>query len=257
MNIKKGEKYYISIDFDGTLFFQNRISSYNIHTIKKFQKKGHKFILNTGRSKGNLPECYKKINWDYYLCGASYIEGKNGEILFHNYLDEKRIRTAFKVAFITESTFSLEGESRNVTYKKEDIMGLDKNKFDELIKEFIEKNKDNPITKVSFWKAMDARIDKKLIGFKVIHHSNYFECFIDNADKGALLDIFMEIENVDRNHLIGIGDSQNDMEMFSRCDGAKVAMHLACDELKEQADYITKRSTSGVGEAIEFLLAFK
>ena len=32
MNIKKGEKYYISIDFDGTLFFQNRISSYNIHT---------------------------------------------------------------------------------------------------------------------------------------------------------------------------------------------------------------------------------
>ena len=191
--LKKDILYHVMIDYDGTLCFQNKISFKNKSAIKKAQKEGYKFILNTGRSRGNLPKEALQIDWDYIICGANYIE-KKGEVIYRDEIPYSSLVQAFRVAKNVGSSIEFEGEKGTLYCKKEEIKNLDEKKFNIFCDEIKEKIKENPITKVDLWKGMDNRIDAKLQDFAIIHHNEYVELFKKGATKGTIALKLMEIE---------------------------------------------------------------
>lgn len=71
------------------------------------------------------------------------------------------------------------------------------------------------------------------------------------VDKGSSLKILTKKLGIDLEKTIAIGDSENDLE-FLDVAGVKVAVANANKELKEIADYVTKKPYgSGVAEAIK------
>jgi phosphoglycolate phosphatase-like HAD superfamily hydrolase len=63
----------------------------------------------------------------------------------------------------------------------------------------------------------------------------------------------LELTNSDAQNCIAIGDHINDLDMFNSV-GYKIAMDNACNELKEQANFITKSNDDdGVKYALEYL----
>lgn len=253
--LKRDILYYVMVDYDGTLCFQNKISLKNIRSIKKAQKIGYKFILNTGRSRGNLPKDALKIDWDYIMCGANYIEKKN-EVIYHDSIPYSSLAQAFRVAKNVGSSIEFEGEKETIYCKKEELKNIDEKRFNLFLEEVKEKIKDNPITKVDLWKGIDNRIDSKLQDFSLIHHDNYVELFAKGTNKGTIALKLMEIENIKKEEMIGIGDSNNDFDLLSVCD-YKVAMKLAPKSLQDFCDEVTSKSSTGVGDFVNKLLKLR
>lgn len=253
--LKKDILYHVMIDYDGTLCFQNKISFKNKSAIKKAQKEGYKFILNTGRSRGNLPKEALQIDWDYIICAANYIE-KKGEVIYRDEIPYSSLVQVFRVAKNVGSSIEFEGEKGTLYCKKEEIKNLDEKKFNIFCDEIKEKIKENPITKVDLWKGMDNRIDAKLQDFAIIHHNEYVELFKKGATKGTIALKLMELENINQEELIGIGDSPNDLDLLNVCS-YKVAMKLAPKSLKDLCDEVTNRSSTGVGDFVNKLIKIR
>jgi len=77
---------YLFFDYDGTLTYNGRISEKNMYALAKAQAAGHKIFLNTGRSKGNVPdEVLSQIPWNGMICGKGYMEYE-GKVLFEHHL---------------------------------------------------------------------------------------------------------------------------------------------------------------------------
>ncbi|MGN1295630.1 MAG: HAD-IIB family hydrolase [Bacilli bacterium] len=253
--LRKDILYYIMVDYDGTVCFQNKISFKNKRAIKKAQKLGYKFILNTGRSRGNLPKDALTIDWDYIVCGANYIE-KKGEIIFHDEIPYPSLVQAFRVAKNVGSSIEFEGEKSTILCKKEEIKNLDEKKFNAICGEIKARIKENPITKVDLWRGIDNRIDSKLQDYQIIHHDNYVELFKKGTTKGTIALKLMEIENIKKEELIGIGDSVNDFDLLNVCS-YKVAMKLSPNELQEFCDEVTVKSSTGVGDFVNKLIKLR
>jgi len=72
-----------------------------------------------------------------------------------------------------------------------------------------------------------------------------------SVDKGSSLKIVAGDMGIDPKDIMAIGDSENDME-FLEVVGMKIAVSNADEELKDIADYVTKKPYGdGVREAIE------
>ena len=75
--INKTARYCLFFDYDGTLSC-NGVSEENKAALKKLHELGHYLFLNTGRSKGFIPEeAFAAADWDGIIAGTSYIEYKN------------------------------------------------------------------------------------------------------------------------------------------------------------------------------------
>jgi len=71
------------------------------------------------------------------------------------------------------------------------------------------------------------------------------------ATKKHALEELLKIENIGKEHVMAVGDSNNDLPLF-QIAGYKVAMGNATDKLKKEADYVTAHvDEDGLAEAIE------
>lgn len=72
-----------------------------------------------------------------------------------------------------------------------------------------------------------------------------------DVNKGSSLEMVARDLGIKTDEILAIGDSENDIE-FLRVAGMKIAVNNADDELKDMADYVTKKPHGdGVREAIE------
>ena len=77
------------------------------------------------------------------------------------------------------------------------------------------------------------------------------EIFSDKADKGTALKYLAEYFNIDREDVMAMGDSRNDLPMVKYA-GVGVALDNACDDLKKVADVVTvSNDEDGVAVMIE------
>lgn len=80
---------------------------------------------------------------------------------------------------------------------------------------------------------------------------NFLEIMAKEADKGSGIKLLADSLGIDKEEIMVIGDSYNDLEMFDY-SGISVAMGNARHEIKERARYVTKSNEeSGVAWAIE------
>ena len=90
--------------------------------------------------------------------------------------------------------------------------------------------------------------------FAVFNHPTYAEVGLKGYSKATGMEFLRLRYGVDNDHIIAMGDSDNDKEMLSAA-GIAVAMGNALQSIKEMADFVTTDcKDGGVGYAIEKLV---
>ncbi|MGN1406696.1 MAG: Cof-type HAD-IIB family hydrolase [Erysipelotrichaceae bacterium] len=255
------DKYAVFVDADGTLInSKGMIPQSAFNALKEVKKNGHYIFLSTGRSLAELNKTILDIGFDGIIASggayASYKEKVLRNLVFEqadiDELLEYSIRNNLAISFecahglyVTEIYMNTMIESvqdselfenpelydfRNIFIPiKEDtvIHDVSKVSFMCLQKQFYE-------IKNSFSKKYDI-IDSSLteMGMDLTHG----EIALKDIHKGSAIILILE-ELKEEVKTIGLGDSENDVEMLRFCD-IGIAMGNASNVCKSAADEIT------------------
>ncbi len=261
----------IVMDMDDTLMTsENHLSEKTKSYLLNLQNEGYKLALASGRpTEGMLPTA-KELKMDQY---GSYIMSYNGaqttdlaadEIVskkdiekeeFDKIVDFCRERHLFVLTY-DHGKIIYDGEHEYMNRESE-LTGLEMEKVDDL-KSYIQKSVpkvmgvdfEENIEKIikqfgnEFNKAIDMTTSKPF----------FLEFMRKSVSKGSAIEALAERLDIDVNHIVAFGDSANDIEMFKTA-GTAVAMDNASDEVKEQADMVTKSNDEdGIPYALEQLI---
>lgn len=263
------EKYLICIDLDSTFLKDNKSISFRARRyIRKLVRKGHYFIINTGRPhQGSLQFLKKlKINQPMIVNNGSVIieydkEYKrvtnyhtfenNKEILLDLYNEVKDYLNVVAVTSIFDFyTTSLEKcpffiihKDPTITFHEGDINSLlstpplrseffiKKEFIDEFMKIF-SKEKYQKEFDYTAWGEWDGIFS--------------FEIFPKGVSKGKAMEFLAEKLNINPKNTIAFGDQLNDISMLEFANDG-VAIKNAREEVKSIANHITKKDNNHDG----------
>jgi len=219
----------IATDMDGTLLDEEHgITKENVEAIIKVQKeKGVKFVLASGRPSYAMLEYAKELQMDKYegyvlaFNGGELIDMKTNEVIFHEGLEKKDIENVYKV--------SKEINVPMILYVGDTIYGTEAT--------------DGVMYEADQCKMKFQKFDTLIAISKPI----FLEIANKNVDKGKTLKKLGEIENINPEEMIAVGDSANDKPLLKYV-GMPVAVENAIPEIKEISKFI---STSNVEHGLK------
>lgn len=236
----------LASDFDNTLFFEHKYMKENdLKAIYKFQQDGHLFGVCTGRSlEGVLrPSQDYDIEYDFYiLLSGALILNKEKEVIF-----EKKI----PISLVNEIFESLDKQDATVVYK--DIMyrvceNRQEDFHAQIIKSFTELKTDK-VSAFSFHYQEDE-IDQatkatQFINDKfghIVHafqNNQHIDLAMKGCSKGNGLKLIQEYYHIQDDDIYCIGDSWNDLPMFSVIQHAYTFTY-APNDVKKQAEVVVE-----------------
>ena len=246
MHNKLPEIHALFFDIDGTILFNGEIPDENADALLQAKSRGHKLFINTGRSRGNLPQSILSLPvWTGFCCGGAYaeidgtiVENKTMRFsVFKNILDYCEAHGCGCAVESVEGfhTFCTDRwKTPNMT--KKELIDL----FPRI-----------QVTKVTFDRVLTDYNGLKGLAFT--QFPNYTEAFLKGCGKAAIMQTIIDHLKTDRYHTVAFGDSYNDEDMlkFARIS---VVMAHAPEELKKHANIATASSSTGVSEATRFLI---
>ena len=236
---------YLFFDYDGTLTYNDRISEKNIRALAKAQAAGHKIFLNTGRSKGNVPdEVLSQIPWNGMICGKGYMEYE-GKLLFEHHLSPDFLKFALEYCNKKGVRILWEGVERVYSNHPNEWL-LD-------INDFLDVCGSLRITGVQLGGPMPEEDSALFSDVEICSFPGYSEVVPKGITKSTGL-MFIERElGVPHEDIIVFGDSENDLEMLQYAH-TSVIMNHAPESLWKYATLRTESDENGVAEGIEKLL---
>lgn len=259
----------VALDMDGTLLNSNKqISERNKQAIRLAQEKGTKVVLASGRPlEGMLPQL-KELGLtgddDFVICynGSLVKRVSDGETVRQQILcgkDAKQLAVLAADLGVFIHAFSpvrglITPQNNPFTDHEAEINGIGINMLD-----FAELSDDEEIIKTMLVaepeilsKAVSALTGDLHEQFTVVQSSPFFLEFLNKqSNKGVGVQSVAELLNIERDHIICMGDAENDHHMIEYA-GLGVAMENATEQTKALADYITvSNDDSGVAAVIE------
>lgn len=267
------KKYLIMTDLDGTLLNKkSQISKKSIRYIKKLVKKGHYFVIASGRPIQGCVKYYKQLGIDSPL-----VCDNGGSIHFPND-HSKDLYTSIPLDLflefikeIKEFIFSAMSSTFDTIYfyNRKDVpmfiqhleppRTIIEGDFDKIVKippinpsiyikkgkiqevlNILNKEKYSNIIAYRYWESFDE--------------ASNLEIYNKNATKGHALDKLKVLLNIDFENDLVFGDQMNDLEMIKHAYNG-VAMINGRKELKEIAKYVTYKPNYKNGE-IHFIKKF-
>lgn len=282
----------ISSDMDGTLLDSYRqITPINVEAIKRAQKNGINFIINTGREYPNAKGLIEAagLKCDLICSNGSCAFDKDGNLLFEHTIDKDTIRKifdAFNKYSLEPSLYTTEGRISLLPLKEREIYTRDVfipaiqvnhpnmkytlDDFRELVNNviFVDGqeallNSDHRILKISS-NSTDHETLKKLRadleqipGLAVVSTvPTDIEITSVKAQKGSTLLDYAKRDGLTPDEIVAIGDSENDYSMLSIPGIHSVAMENACDMIRNICIYQTRANTrDGIAYIINCILA--
>lgn len=257
--------FAIFLDIDGTLMSGGILPPENVEAIRKAQEKGHKVLLNTGRSYSFIP--WKKLEPIKFdgICAGCGSHVKIADAV----LRSVEVDRSFVVRVIDEYKKSgrplfLEGEDAcfwvnpNERERANKMLSAAEFPCFELVsgEQFEREFGGHRISKFTFWQAGISEEEKKLWSerLRVIEHPTYTESVIWGCDKAVGMECALSAFGIPRERSIAMGDSANDTEMLEYA-GISVAMGNSTDEVKHMCSYVSEEAKdAGVAKAICELL---
>lgn len=267
----------ICIDMDGTLLNNNHeVTSENKTAILKAYSKGVNIALCTGRIFLSARYYSDLLGIDTAVIasnGAFIKKGYDDEPIFENTMPKDLAleiynivkKHGLKINFNSWDTLIREEEVpeehtyfvMNRTLPKErqvkfivekDLVSLI-NKFEGNILKGIVSDKDNLKALFECKEELKSTFGERLHVVSSGHDN--FEVMAGSTSKGNAVKHLAEILNIDREDIMCIGDSENDLSMLEFA-GVSVAMGNGMNLVKEAATFITDTNeNSGVAKAIE------
>ena len=187
---------------------EKNIFKKNIEAINRFQEKGNKFVIATGRNTASIQDEVKKfgINYDYIIgYNGRVIVDKNDNLLYANYLDENLLEELFNNEMISNYISFDEYAS---TERKNNLIYI--------------KIKLNTYKNI---KILIQKLKQKYPNIK-INYTYLLNMLLIRNDFNKCLGIekLLELENleVDRNDIYTVGDETNDIEMINEFNGTRM-----------------------------------
>ncbi len=265
----------IALDVDGTLVHSDgTLSENNLFAVEEAAAEGVNVVINSGRTFYELPEeSIKSDAFSYYIySNGAAIADEDGKLIYSAFIDEgiakgvldtlQKCNTMIEIYSHghphTESKYLC-----NEAYDYFDIEDCYRGVVEttrvgiQNTSEFFYKNANSVEMFNVFFKNQDERnkcfeIFSRIPGLKVTTSMpTNMEIFSDKADKGTALKYLAEYFNIDREDVMAMGDSRNDLPMVKYA-GVGVALDNACDDLKKVADVVTvSNDEDGVAAMIE------
>lgn len=241
-------KAVLMFDIDGTILDGNRqILDSTVRSIRKARDKGAYAVINTGRSRGIIPQNVIDIGFDGMICGCgSYVEWQ-GEVIQNHTISPDLLRKADGL-FSNPGIFTAYEGPRQLYYK----MG---GRSPYLVK-FLEKwLKDDVFSKALPFTEEAEEINKFTVFFEhpdrmdpvaadlaedmyaIRHGDHYLEFILNGFSKASHFGDFLR-DIPDCGKIYAFGDSMNDKAMIEEAD-IGVAMGNANEDLKVVADHVT------------------
>jgi HAD-superfamily hydrolase, subfamily IIB len=251
----------IFIDFDGTLY-DNRarlIYESSIIAMKKSREKGHKIFICSGRSISGLKQ-YLYLPVDGICCGSGSEVYVGNKLIYSKYFPAKEVKKLIKRLDGSYIGYSLETNNGNYLsplawerfiYNHRE---LSKEAVDLIIKNndwFKVKNLDIDSLNVckmcvyfndlNIFKLLMEQFDLNYVVItKENQRDNIAELTLKNVSKWTAVQKVIKYLSADIKDTIGIGDSENDMELIEGCQ-LSAAMGNAVDKIKKSADFVTTK----------------
>lgn len=258
----------IAADFDDTLAHDDLSLSERLKTaVERYQAKGGKFIIATGRMKeGIMPACRELNLKGEFVCyqGAMIADAESGEVVNKILIDNltcvkilKYLESKKKLIHIyEEGRFLIEkSNAYSVAYSK--LTGVDFYENKEPLSNYVDKTGEGLI------KILVMDEPENIKSFMIELQTIFPEVFITTSKKW-IIEIISPLANkgigvkwiadkygIDSNEIICIGDSLNDYKMLEYA-GLGVAVANASEELKKYADLIApSNEEDGVAYVVE------
>ncbi len=252
------DPHIIFIDFDGTLISDSyNIPQENIDAINAVRKLGHKVFLNTGRSYANCPDelLRHSDSFDGLICGNGSFIRYNGEVIRNVHLPFDLFLSLFRYFF--------ERQDRACVFQSSELIlktGRNADAFcpeGEIIHSVSEIEQNYSDAKINVFCA-EGQLDDdfyELFGeyIEVYQCKTYADCVTKGYSKALGVKKIIELLSFNPEKTVALGDSQNDLPMFSVC-GTSVAMGNAPESVKAAADTVSTTSREcGVAVALKRL----
>lgn len=268
------KKQILFFDIDGTLL--NHKGSVNPSTkeaLVKLRENGHLCFVCTGRTKCMVPKAIFELNFDGFVYGGgTSVEHEGRKIVDYVLPYELVVKGAtilnkYKVSFLFEGT--------DFVYMEESAMEDPRTYFSVFVKSLgdiakvIHDYHEVKASKITLLVSRDMSREEFLNmqeelseEFDVIIHESMnskvlTDGLIELMPKGyskatGIHDVITHLE-MGMETTIGIGDSNNDLEMFAYVETA-VCMGNGTEKAKELADYVTTEiDQDGIYKAVEHL----
>lgn len=251
----------IAFDIDGTLVDdQKRLLPSTLSAVMEVQNRGMKVVIASGRPTFGcikLAEQLRLADYGGYI--LSYNGGKitsvaDGRILARKTLKIHQLTKLYEMA--------KEAGLEVISYRRNEILAENPESEYVLLEQKI--NDGMPIKKVDhLLEALEREPFKVgILGDKngilllkerleqvygdslnfFISHDNFLEVAPMGVDKGSSIEFLLEELGLERQEVIAVGDSYNDLSMVEVA-GLGVAMANATEAVKRSADYVTKANT--------------
>ena len=253
------ESHLICIDIDGTLTvdFAGAVPEENRDAIRKARERGHKVVVNTGRSYCNLPPALRDSSapLDGLICAnGTYIRFGN-EILQNKTFAPDLLRDLLSFFLFEDERFCLfEGETHLLrTRARSDLYG---NPGVQIFHpdEMDGKYKGVRINDFSCEGTLpDAFLQRFAGRVDFFQCETFADCTVPGCSKAVGMRLAAAHLGIPMTRTVAIGDSGNDVPMMHEA-AVSVAMGNAAPHIKRQADLVTASNLDfGVAEAIRKL----
>lgn len=225
----------IAVDIDGTITdYTRRLCKSSIDALRLAEENNVPVIIVTGNV----------VNYAYataVLIGCSGgVVAENGGVVFKESYNNDRVKKLVSKEYVSKAVDHLY------------------NKLGSKLDSSLSSDEEYRESETVFYKTIDKQIildalkDFEDLDKIEIYDSGFAIHITDiRVNKGSSLKFLCEETNIDINHVMAIGDSEND-EDFLKVAGLKVAVSNAEDELKEISDYVCEKPYGdGVKEAVE------
>lgn len=271
---KNSQIKIVGLDLDGTTLMPSGTFSSRVkNAIEEAHKRGVHVIISTGRSFNSLPEELFEIKGAEYVVtsnGASVYSLSNKKIIYRNCISEQSVLDLLKL-FREEGTYVeafIDGcayigreeyekvENGDIKYRDRNYVLQTRRPLDDIYST-MEEAKDR-IENISInYPSEELRMieKKKISSVDDITVTSSFSYNIEiggkTTSKAEALAHLADILGYGEENIMACGDSMNDLEMIRRAK-IGVAVENAIEEVKTEADYITKSNVDdGVAYAID------
>ena len=259
----------ITIDLDGTLFDSySKISDDNKRAIKKCINHGIKIVLSTGKSIKCVDSIIKELGLVdlQIVSGGTVIINPDLKIQAVMKIHRGSVLNAINLARNSGIGFGLDTTGGNVCYEKEHRNLKYFLESGEIIEKVEDIGKDHIVDNALLFTFLVDESDdfnetlRKNIGddVKIRRGGPYFLNMLSRkAGKVASLRKILKKSGIDKNEVMAIGDSNNDLGTIEFA-GLGIAMGNASRDVKLAADHISSdNDNSGVAEAIYKFIQFQ
>ena len=253
------EPHLICIDIDGTLTvdFAGAVPPQNRSAIEQARKRGHKVVVNTGRSYFNLPHTllHPDFPLDGLICAnGSYI--RFGDKIVQNLtFPPDLLHDLISYFLFEDKRFCLfEGETLLLkTQEYSDLYGNPGVQIfhpDELKSKFKGVGFNDFSCEGSLGDAFLARFAHRV---EVFRCETFTDCTVPGCSKAVGMRLAADCLGIPMTQTVAIGDSANDLPMMREA-AVSVAMGNAAESVRLEADLVTGSNLDcGVAEAIRKL----